>query len=435
MKLKVRILAIVLVAATIVGTLSGCSAKETVFPTYGDEEMQIGIFSSPAPTQEAYNECAEAGFTYALIDQNYAPITSDKYREILGYCNNAGMKSYLMTFNKDDQNDFTDVPGYAGKYFWDEPSYEDFDEIASWVEGFERQNGTDKLFFVNLFPFFSENLGCETYEEYLDGYIEKVLSKVNGEKWLSIDIYPLCESTRGNYIFDGYLYNLETSARAAMGTDILVHYYVQTHGHGFVGSLFRNLESVEDIRFQYNCAMAYGVKAFAAFTYPTQGGADFKVGHGLVKNIKKGDVWETEKTPAYDYVKQANEELKLWDNIYLSFDYKGTMAVIGSQNELGYNTNFDMLQHNRKKLTGVEAVSTTQDTIIGEFDNNGTTAYMITNFAEPSSGLTDKVVMDMEKGKSAQVYINGVMQEKEIVNGQLAVTLKAGEAAFVVLGK
>ena len=27
------------------------------------------MFSSPAPTPEAYNECAEAGFTYVLIDE------------------------------------------------------------------------------------------------------------------------------------------------------------------------------------------------------------------------------------------------------------------------------------------------------------------------------------------------------------------------------
>lgn len=437
MKSSVRFAAFLLSAAMVV-TASGCGGgsggNQAEFPTYGTDSMEIGVFSSPAPTQEAYDECAEAGFTYVLIDQNYASLTSEGYREILNYCNNAGMKSIPMTFNENDQTDFTDVPGYAGKFFWDEPSYDNYDTIAEWVAGFEAKNGTDKLFYVNLFPFFSTNLGCDTYEEYLQGYVDKVLSKVHGEKWLSVDIYPLCRNTRESYIYDGYLYNLEASAQIALtNPDILVHYYVQTHGHGYVGNQYRNLESVADIRFQYNCAMAYGVKAFAAFTYPSQGGADFSIGQGLVKNTQVGSTWKTERTPVYDYVKQANEELKAWDEVYLSFNYKGTKAVIGSQNEHGYNSNFDMLAHNKEKLKGVRSVTATQDTLIGEFSNNGTRAYMITNFAEPSSGMTDKVVMTLEMGDKAQVYINGEMQVKEVVDNQLAVTLKSGEAAFVVI--
>lgn len=306
MKRKISmVLGIVLSAALL---LPGCTGEkepgEVKFPQYGTQSMELGIFSSPAPTQEAYNECAEAGFTYVLIDQNYCSIDSEGYKQIMEYCNNAGMKAIPMTFNKDNQIDFTDVEGYAGKFFWDEPTYNDFDTIASWIAGFEAQNGTDKLFFNNLFPFFSSALGCDTYEEYLQGYVDKVLSKVNGEKWLSIDIYPLCSSPRGNYIYDGYLYNLEASAQVAIANpDIIQHYYVQTHGHGFSGNGYRDLESTADIRFQYNVAMAYGVKAFAAFTYPSQGGSDFSSGHGLVNNIKIGNNWITERTPTYDYVK------------------------------------------------------------------------------------------------------------------------------------
>ena len=410
--------------------------SEPEFPAYGDDQIELGIFSSPAPTQEAYDECAEAGFTFVTLDQNVYGLGTDGYMQLIEYAHNAGMESIPMTFNTNDQTDFTDVPGYGGKMFWDEPSATHFDTIGSWVEDFEKQNGTDKLFFVNLFPFFSTYLGCDTYEEYLQSYVDKVLSKVNGEKWLSIDIYPLCNNARGNYIFDGYLYNLEASAQTAISNpDILVHYYVQTHGHGYMGNGYRDLDSVADIRFQYNCAMAFGVKAFSAFTYPSQSGADFGWGRGLVRNIKMGNNWTTERTPTYDYVKQANMELKEWDQVYLSFTYKGTKAVVGTLNEKGYNDNFDLLQYNKEKLRGVTDVTATQDTLIGEFTNNGTRAFMITNFVEPSSGLTDKVVMEFATGRKAQIYINGQMTEKDIVNNQLAVTLQAGEAAFVVIAE
>lgn len=419
--------------------LTGCTKNnlsEPEFPVYGNDQIELGLFSSPAPTQEAYDECAEAGFTFVPLDQNVYSIDHEGFKRLIEYAHNAGMKSLPMTFNTNDQTDFTQVPGYGGKYFWDEPSYTAYDTIASWVEDFEKQNGTDKWFFVNLYPFFSTSLGCDSYEEYLQGYVDKVLSKVNGEKWLSIDIYPLCTNARGNYIFDGYLYNLEASAQIALANpDLLVHYYVLTHGHGYMGSGYRDLESVADIRFQYNCAMAFGVKGFSAFTYSSQGGADFAHGRGLVKKTRVGNNWITERTPTYDYVKQANLELKEWDQVYLSFTYKGTKAVVGTLNEKGYNDNFDLLQYNKEKLRGVTNVTATQDTLIGEFSNNGTRAFMITNFVEPSSGLTDKVVMEFATGRKAQVYINGQMTEKDIVNNQLAVTLQAGEAAFIVIAE
>lgn len=92
-----------------------------------------------------------------------------------------------------------------------------------------------------------------------------------------------------------------------------------------------------------------------------------------------------------------------------------------------------MLQHNKEKLKGLKAVTVTQDTLIGEFSNNGTRAFMITNFVEPSSGMTDKVILDLATGTAAQVYINGEMTVKNVVDGKLAITLEAGEAAFVVI--
>lgn len=440
LKLKNIICAALAICSVASIALTGCTEPqlaEPVFPTYGNGQIELGIFSSPAPTQDAYNECAEAGFTFVATDQNYYSIDSSNFKTLIEYANNAGMVTLPMTFNTNNKTDFTDVPGYAGKYFWDEPNYTKFDTIASWVDEFEELNGTDKWFFVNLYPYFAgDALGCDTYEEYLQGYVDKVLSKVDGTKWFSIDIYPLCSNVRGNYILDGYLYNLEASAQIALANpDLLTHYYVLTHGHGAAGNGYRDLESVADIRFQYNCAMAFGVKAFSVFTYKSQSGADFSWGHGLVKNTKIGNTWVTERTPTYDYVKQANMELKEWDQVYLSFDYKGTKAIVGTLNERGYNDNFDLMQYNKEQLSGVTKVTATQDTLIGEFSKDGTRAFMITNFVEPSTGHTDKVVMELATGRRAQIYINGQMTEQNIINNQLAVTLKAGEAAFVVIAE
>lgn len=393
-------------------------------------EIPLGVFSSPAPTAAAYKECAAAGFNFVLIDQNYASITSEAYKNIMGYCNAAGMKAVPMTLNKNDTTDFTGVAGYAGKFFRDEPTYSEFDTIADWAENFESQNGTSKIFFCNLFPNAAgtSGYGCDSYEEYLNGYIEKVLAKLNGEKWLSVDIYPLLAKADGTTtIHATYLQNLEATAQAVLNhpdMDITLHYYIQTHGHGTGTWNPRDISSAADIRYQYNCAMAYGVNAFSVFTYPTQNGEEFKNGMGLVENIQSGGTWSTEKTPVYDCVKQANQELKAWDDVYLSFNYQGTKAI---------GNGADVLKHNLDNLTGITAVSATKDTLIGLFDRNGTKAYMVTNYTEPSQGQSDTVVLTMESGSKAQVYKNGVKQEMTLSGQQLTLNLAAGEAAFVIV--
>lgn len=404
------------------------------FPIYGEKEIEIGVFSSPAPTQEAYDECAEAGFTYVLIDENYysRKDSLSAYKNIMKYCANSGMKSYVMTFQKDDLNDYNDVEGYTGKFFWDEPKISNFDEIASWIDGFEEQNGQDKVFLNNLFPYFGKH-GAANYEQYISGYIEKILNKLSGKKILQVDIYPLFEGARSRIVDTGYLYNLETTAELTKGTNIDVSYYVQTHGFGVSGNLNRNVESVADMRFQYNCLMAYGVKQFVAFTYPNQSGADFRTGYGLVKNVRDGLGWTTERNDVYYYVKQANEELKAWDNIYLSFDYVGTKTFIGDYNADGYNDCFDMLVHEKENLNGIKEVTCTQDTIIGEFKFGNTSAFMVTNFVEPSSSKSDKVILSFEKANKVQVYLNGKMEEKMLINGKIALNLQSGEGAFIVV--
>lgn len=435
-KWSTRLFLIVLVIMmTAVSCVACKDGKTAEFPEYEEQTRRLGVFSSPAPTQAAYAECAEAGFNHVLIDQNYGWMGSEVYFDILEYCQNAGMKAICMNLVPDDfvpnaERDaaLNSVACYAGKNFVDEPSYDRFEEIAGYIRDFEANN-PGKLFLNNLFPFHSENLGVDTFEEYVQGYIDIVLSKVTGKKILMCDIYPLLYSGRGNYIRNGYLYNLETIANLTKGTDIEVDYYYQTHGHANC----RDIASVADVRFQYNCLMAYGVKGFWAFTYPNQGGVDFLDGHGLVKNELVNGVWETTKNDTYFYVQQANQEVLAMDDAYLHFDYQGTAALIGTANEGGYNENFELLNTPLQKIDGIKKAEATRDTLIGVFEKDGVNAYMVTNFTEPSSSLGDTVELTFANGLTkVQIWLNGVMTEKPILEHKIRLQLKGGEGAFIV---
>ena len=412
-----------------------CKDGVSEFPTFESKEFRFGAFSSPPPTADAYREYAETGMNYVLLDQNYGDIGSPIYDSILDYCGDNNLNAIVMqlvekdfTVDADRDAALCAKKAYVGKNFKDEPSYSEFDRLASYIKDFERDN-PGKLYVNNIFPYFASvsALGG-SYEDYVKGYIDTVLNKVSGKKILMCDIYPLKPGTRGNYILPGYLYNLETTAHYTMNTDIEVDYYYQAHGH----MSYRNISSIQDILFQFNTLMAYGVKGFWAFTYPDQKGVDFSWGNALVKIENKYGVFTTTKHDTYYYVKDAIAQLKTMQEAYLHFNYKGTKAIIGKLNEEGYNDCFDLLNYNLSELNSIKSVDCTQDTIIGQFEKGGVDAYMVSNFTEPTQDKSDKVNIYFKDKTKARIYRNGGFEDMDILQDKLSIVLNSGEAAFII---
>ena len=416
-----------------IAAFAGCNSRQQPikpeFPSYeNDKVMYLGIFSSPAPSEEAYQICADAGFNVMLLDHNYGAPGSEEFLKLFEYCEKAGVKALPMRIDQPMSAlyspDLSQYAAFDGIYVWDEPSEENFEEIASWIPEFERRY-PGKKFVVNLFPSFAEH--PEGYVSYINGFVDTVLNHVSGYKQLSIDHYPLTVSARGNTISDTWLYDLETVAQAAKGTDIETHLYLQTIEH----LNFRKLTSPADVRFQYSVGMAYGFSAFSAFTYPTQG-SDW--GEGLVTQVNKGGEWVTQKNPGYFFIQTVNRELLNFDHVYLSFDYLGTMPVEGETKGIGSTACFAFLEHADTALTGIESVTAEQDLLVGAFeDENKVKAYMFTNFTEPSEGKTNKTEIVFEEAVRARVYRNGVSTDIDLTEHALQLDLQPGEGAFVIV--
>ena len=441
----------ILLCGLTIFSMGGCGSKEYFFSDYANgKEMYLGVFSSPLPNQESYDECAAAGFNYVLMDETFDNIRGSALQEqTLQYCYNSDITALVMTSSFQNTHDETvdntnygKFEAYGGSFFYDEPYPNSFDYIAEAIPEFE-QKYPDKTFMVNLHPcivFLEETKECNyngkqyTYEEYLQEFKTKVLDKLSGTKMLSVDIYPLVDGGgRDNRILQQYLYNLEATAKVARGTDLMTHYYILTHGHGDK----RDITSVADINFQYYTAMAYGVQGFSCFTYKQQKGSDgigndFAGHEGLVNWDMTESGVTSYTTDIYDYVKEANEKLRSFENVYLAFDWKKTMAVSGSESS-EENGCYTMLTENATKLDGLSSVSATQDTLVGYFvDGNNTKGYMVTNFTEPSKGLTDEVELKLNDASKVRVYQNGEMKELRPINGKLKLTLSAGEGAFIL---
>jgi len=431
-------------------SLIGCddNTRQYEFSDYdNDNKMYIGAFSSPLPTQQSYEEFAEAGFNYVLMDEDNGNKRGSALQEAtLGYCNYVGVTALVMSFNFQgvhdenvDNTDYSKFPAYGGEFFYDEPWPDDFDYIKNEAIKFSNKY-SDKIFMCNLHscePFIDQWTECfcngkqYTYEEYLSEYIDGILSNVNGPKYLSVDLYPLLDGRgRDNQILREYLYNLEATAKLTRGTDIIQHYFILTHGY----NKRRAPASLADITFQYYSAMAYGVKAFSCFTYKQQKSKEYIGFDGMLNwQVNSDGSYTSYTTDIYDYVKEANEYLRSFENVYLSFDWKKTMAVKGSES-VGENYCYAMLTENAVSLNNLKHVSASQDTLIGYFKDakNNTDGYMITNFSEPSKNLTDDIELLFENHKKVRIYQKGKCTEQKLTKGKLSLSLTAGDGAFVI---
>ena len=109
------------------------------------------------------------------------------------------------------------------------------------------------------------------------------------------------------------------------------------------------------------------------------------------------------------------------------------MAVSGSESS-EENGCYAMLTENATSIEGLKKVSATQDSLVGYFvDDNSTRGYMVTNFSEPSKGLTDEVELQFADCSKVRIYQGGDMKELKPKNGKVKLTLAAGEGAFVLV--
>ena len=106
------------------------------------------------------------------------------------------------------------------------------------------------------------------------------------------------------------------------------------------------------------------------------------------------------------------------------------MAIAKSTNG---ETLASKLNNNLTGLTGTSVLSASNDTLIGQFDKNGSKAYMVANYSDPANGAMDTVIMNFADGTVLQVIINGVTEEVTVSGGRLVLSLDAGEAAFVIV--
>ena len=335
----------------------------------------------------------------------------------------------LRSWDGETVPSYVDHPGVIGFLMFDEPCATDFDTLAELKTKFDAVMPEGTLFYVNLFPSCAAGtslvgaadwaLGRRDYDQY---YVQKFLDKLDIEV-LSWDNYSLLE---GSGIRTDYFYNFEVMA----SKNVPMWYTMLSSGHDTTSTSYATPTEAE-LRWQMAVAMTYGVQNIDHYTYVSH--------ESNYSCMVEYETWEPTDL-YYDILKVDNEYLA-WDNIFMAYDWVGVSGIKAGTS----STMLDKLQNNIDlTANGLEAVSATQDVLVGVFDYNGDKAYMVTNAGSAGSGTVgDGMSFTMADGtvtltladgdyKCAAVIDNGEITYVAVENNTVTLNVEAYEGVFVI---
>lgn len=389
----------------------------------------------------------------------FFPEYNDEAIAKLNFFRDKGIQIYVNTCSRDAASfqkisSFGKHDGVIGMSY-DEPTKAEIDEIAKYVDYFNR-NGNGKNMLVNLFPSFASsvksdfgkwyNTTQQKYELYLQYYCDNVLSKLtSGEKWLSADRYLLTYDKNGNKCIDsGWLADVQSVAKVAKNYGAKTNFFIQTMPFGATNGVATGAKegsrdrvpTYNDIRLQQYALMAFGYDGISLFCYgsPIADGEFASSQYGMID--RNGN-----KTEIYESVKKANNELLSFDHVLKQFAWQGVFTCDAGKTITGTsstsNASFKSLDRiSLANVSSLSKVSASADTLCGYFkDAAGNDGIMVVNYNETTENLTDTVELtfDSSKYNAAVCYVGGVKKVfTGLTDGKLSLSLGAGEGIFVI---
>lgn len=395
--------------------------------TSGKEFMIKGWLSPNTNTYESYKLAKDMGITHIMIDDGtgLTGYGTTQFEDVMGYMHELGLGAIYTLGNGDRETspndgmdkDFTEYPAIKGINYFDEPRGDEQNQIIhNMISAHEQKYGSNIFAYTNLFPY---SVFDDKYDDYVRSYCETVLSKIKGRRILAMDVYPYYAGDK--LIESTWLAGLEVIAKNARDFDLEMQIWIQTMENASLGVNSLRKPIKEEYGHQIYSALAFGSKGIGYFTLGT--GLAPGWGEALIK--KDGTASES-----YYWAKEMNSYLKAMQEVYLSFNWEKTLAVDGSQAQ-NQCINF-MYMDKRPTLDKVSGISATEDALIGQFDNGGKKAYMITNFAEPMTRKENIVELTFEDANAVVVYAKGEQKVYRLINGKAVFSLNVGEGAFVI---
>ncbi len=278
-----RFLVILLAFTLILPASVGCVRNQSEGPesmeTVGDTEYSITYFYGPPYeyfNEKTVSEMKDAGFD--IIPLQRFTTKPESLREALGILKDAGLDAavddarisglYRMQETPSQEVIDSTVAEVAEEYrdfdnikewiLCDEPNSSKFEVLGRIVDAVRRID-PDKKTYINLLPNYADSgmLGAATYEEYIEKFCETVKPD-----YICYDYYDFVGSHMTDSRRGSFLENMETVKAAGDRYGIETRVIVLATQH----MVYSNMKP-EEIAWQANLSLLYGMKSLSYFTY------------------------------------------------------------------------------------------------------------------------------------------------------------------------
>jgi len=272
----------------------------------------------------------------------------------------------------------------------------------------------------------------DRFEAYLKAFIAET-----GINSITYDNYPILPDTgNGSVFYRLYFRAMQIAAKVCKETGAKFCFVAQTEAYLVNGKQAHRLPNEDEMFFQMNALLGFGVKQIAYYTYWDKSDCNMLgEGHpeGTAMVSRKG-----EKMPLYYSVQKINAMAQKLAPVILNFDYVADRYVIKTP----FTTHpFHLEYTKRGKLTKVVASSTSQEVaLINELydKDKGQWLYRVQNitynyYAEqqnlPEQQTTLKFASEFSK---VDVFDGNEWKTVELVDGEYTCSLRAGYAEYLL---
>lgn len=367
--------------------------------------------------------------THTLSLKGDSLITGDK--STADGVNTFATQEDLNAYVKDVIKDIVEHPAFYGFSLRDEPSHM---QITSIGQVYTAIQSVKKCFVnMNLLPMplkgsniYAENgktkTGAQCYEEYLNTYKTKT-----GASWVQYDDYPL----KPNFVRAAHIVNAKITAEFCKKNNMRFCKAFQTCSYSVAGKEECRKPLKEDMYWQLNIGMAFGVKTYSYWTYypvVNPGGEKYDITACFV--TPKG-----EKNEMYYWMKDIHAEMQNTARALACFDYRG-MNLIKTDNIM-CNTAYleqDFGEYDFEKIEKYEIKSGTGAVLITELYDEGREnyGYYVTNVTDPTLDSKMKVSLKFYDCDNALIFNKGAETNVKANKQTLELELKKGEGVFVI---
>lgn len=413
-------LVIALVPALLTSCTGSVNVSDLIVPTFSnDKKVNIGAWSWTVKNlnNTQLSGLKEAGFNLLIGTFNDRNDSADS-----GLLDRASEYDIGLILDKRPWDgsvpSYVDKENFLGYCVVDEPNPTQLQSLQTMKNTWDQSALKDKMFFINLNPSYSSNVGS-SYSEYVRMYTEDL-----GLGMVSFDYYPLFKSsfTDEVCIREDWLYNFGIASYYARKNNVPLWYTLLTTEHN-AGGLYYINPSAKDIEYQMYVALAFGTQYLIHYTM-TATSADH-----LNPIIDKDGKF----TDSYYDAKEAAEAIRQWDSIYMNFKNVGVSGVFGTKENTGL---IDFLIKDSKidEFNVLKSAKSDYDVIIGHFeDEEDNKGLVVTNLTNPYDETNATVTLTFNSQyKGVKIYSQTKEEVRALNNNSIEIEVGSGSGLFVV---